>query len=361
MILFLKCERGGEIYGGKHRRDLVVVGSGLTGCEIAAGCRAYGMDLLVIEAGPYRGSGHIAAEAATRSVEQRTADPDFCAFLDPAKDAASTGGYRRRVGGRGLYWRGIVVPIEPDALLDWPAPVREALLGSADRPGSYAAMAQFLDDWIAETGVDGHRNLTEERLVAELQALGVPARPTPRAVRHLPGGSWEAYSALTRVPADRVVPNRPVVDIMPLDDGGYRVCCEGGWFIETRAVVLAAGAYAVIALADRLLPAPSRPSAYAVVDHIASGAVHFEPSQVRPSAEASAFLGFRPDAGSNMFVEATADDGGVLHDVWAMAEQPPQYPAALQVEGGGLRLRLDRPAVAAIEDVQLPNAKRSWS
>ncbi|MFR9773947.1 FAD-dependent oxidoreductase [Nocardia sp. SC052] len=351
-----------------RRYDVVVIGAGLVGCEVAQRLRRQGADVVVIEAGPHRGHRHIGERAETEYLENRDTDPDFRAYF-PFNSHAGLGsaGYRRRVGGRGLYWRGIVLPIERRALDDWPAEVSNRLADGPNQPGSYARLISELDQWVGVGGTSAPRNTCESRMLDKLEDFGLHAVPTPRAVRTGVDGRWSAYSAVGELPSECVRSGAPVTAIVP-ESRGFRVSIDfDACGVMADRVVLAGGAFENIRLVDSMLLEvnASRPSEYPVFDHVATGSVMFEPHVTSGSADASSgsvdprvpaegsvWLGYVPEADSNLFFEQRPMHGGVVHDSWTMGEYPIHSPALLTVSRDrGLTLDVPARSVAAVSEL----------
>ncbi|MFI6527669.1 GMC oxidoreductase [Streptomyces uncialis] len=309
---------------------VAVVGSGMSGSAVAAELARGGVPAVVLEAGPDSGRSHVAAKPDSAGLADPGVDADFEPFFASASGPHYDRrcGLRRRVGGRSLYWRGICLPIEPYALADWPAAVRERL-GEPDGTGLYGQVGEELERWTGRallTPLDER----ESALLDTVRGRGYgDATVTPRAVRVLgddPRGEslWEAYSPVGGVPAAFVRDRWPVQDLVPAPDGTVEVRATGGAeSIRARAVVLCAGTVHNARLLTRAgrRAGVAVPDTFAVVDHLVRGWVAAVPGDGPVDASVLAVR----DAGarSNVMVETTGTNGARLLDVWAMGEQRP--------------------------------------
>ncbi|ONK15802.1 GMC family oxidoreductase [Streptomyces sp. MP131-18] len=319
--------------------DVAIIGSGMSGSAIAAEIEPTGRTYLVIEAGADRGRRHIGARRRSAAWADPRLDPAFRPFLPHGGGLyGSASGYRERLGGRSLYWRGICLRIEDAALADWPADVREALVGTGTAPGCYAAAEAALHAWLRPGTLSGFRTGTERAMVTALGGLGYPASPTPRAVLTLGDGRWAAYSPAEALPERRVVTGHRVTGVLRRAGGGYAVLTDGGAgpAFTARRLVLCAGTFGNVTLTDALLrenggAADGR--SYPLLDHVAHGFVLVERGAEHEPMDSSVLAGHDAAAGSHLVVERRRDPQGVLLDAWAMGEQPPRAAAALVLSG----------------------------
>ncbi|MEE1831717.1 NAD(P)-binding protein [Streptomyces sp. SP17KL33] len=299
---------------------LAIVGSGLSGAAVAHELGMYGIDHVLLDAGPHLGLDHVGAFRETDHLANPAADPSFAPFV-AGQDSpyGPLAGYRMRVGGRGLYWRGISLRIEPGVLSGWPERLRRAL-----EETWYPAVEQELANWSGRALAEP-RTMEEEQLLAHVGKAGYQVTATPRAVRFSEDGRWSAYSPITAVAPDRIRARAQVSHIKPLPQGGFLVH-GAGEPLAVDGIVLAAGVFENARLVDRLLGSRSE---MRIVDHVATGFVVFRFGARHDPCDASVFAGFHPTASSNLFVESQAVDGGVLVDAWAMGEQPPEAAGVL--------------------------------
>jgi hypothetical protein len=154
---------------------------------------------VLIEAGPVGELRHInysrtPSEAMRIWLDAEKSDPVFRARWHSASPPyfSDYSGLRQVVGGRSLYWHGIVLPIENWALDEsWPGEVRMDLIsGRHGIPPLYDQVLADLQPW---TGLQHEPNAA----VRLLNALGYSAAVTaPSAKRPKEMGGWESYSAL---------------------------------------------------------------------------------------------------------------------------------------------------------------------
>src|SRR5262245_49023479 len=156
------------------KADVIVVGGGLAGLEVAKELDRRGAgDVVVLEAGPGDDLAHVNvandAETALRLWAEPASDKHFwrpwSSRSTPHYDGVA--GLRRRVGGRSLYWHGVVLPLEPWALCEpwWPASVVSDLTESwQGGPSLYARVRADLDAWCGDPpdapqvlDIGGHR------------------------------------------------------------------------------------------------------------------------------------------------------------------------------------------------------------
>ncbi|MFI1885942.1 FAD-binding protein [Streptomyces jumonjinensis] len=315
--------------------DTAVIGSGMAGTAVAMELERTGRDYAVLEAGTHRGQAHIAADQHSAHLADPAQDPAFTPFLDqPGPLYGPLSGYRRRVGGRSLYWRGICLRIEDEVLREWPEEVRRALLGTDWDQGLYAWTEAALAAWAGGIRLTQARTRTEETMVNELAALGYPAVPTPRAIRTLGQGRWEAYSPVTEVPPERILAGHCVSAVRKRAEGGYSLTLDGAAepALNARHVVLCAGAVGNIELVDGLLHGrEGEPRRYSIVDHVACGMLTVEPGGRHEQMDSSVHAGFDRSSRSNLIVERQRHGEGVLMDAWAMGEQLPEAASTVLI------------------------------
>ncbi|MGC4761773.1 NAD(P)-binding protein [Micromonospora sp. DT46] len=337
--------------------DVAVIGSGLSGSAIAAELEGSGLDYRVLEAGPDLGHVHIGATRETWALEAPDGDPCFEPFLPAHPGWYGRGsGYRARVGGRGLYWRGISLRLEDSALVDWPAPVRAALIGDETREGDYARAERDIQTWMGGLAMSAPRTATEVTLSEQLTVAGFPAHPTPRAIRVRQDGGWEAYSPLHLVPSARILAGHRATTVFPLSSVGYRINVRtphGPEVVEAEQVVLCAGAFRNAELVDDMLrrvPGAAPSSRYPLLDHVATGLVSVDRRRRPEHVDTSVYAGHHPHLASNLFVEQQAVDDDVLWDLWAMGEQAAEAASTLSV-GEGARVVLDADAQSTLDEL----------
>ncbi|MFD7136160.1 FAD-binding protein [Streptomyces sp. NPDC059894] len=135
----------------------LIVGGGFAGLELAKELSRRGArDIVVLEAGPVDDPRHVnrihPPEEALRMWLGLGADPYFHRpwHSITAPHYEGTSGIRRRLGGRSLYWYGVMLPLEDWAFAPpwWPARVVSDLRdGWQEGPGLYRRVATMLDEW----------------------------------------------------------------------------------------------------------------------------------------------------------------------------------------------------------------------
>ncbi|MFE7618422.1 GMC oxidoreductase [Streptomyces sp. NPDC057496] len=322
-----------------EQAGIVIVGAGMVGLEVAAELERRGVhDVLLLEAGPARDLVHVNAahspDEALRMWLDPAEDPHFWQPWTSACAPHYTGvsGLRRRLGGRSLYWHGVILPIESWAMHGhWPAPViHDLTVAWEDGPSLLERTARDLDRWAAGTG---EADQGPEKLV-----IGdFSYTRTPQAVRAVATDEasprWEAYTPLAHweTAPDTVVPDTMALNV-EVDDGhvtGVRVRCADGTVrhIRTRTVVLAAGTTESTRIVAQSLGGPERFGG--LVDHLAQGfVVALRPESAPPdllaAADANAFFCAAADSGTraNQFVRLYRNStGAVVLDTWLMGEQ----------------------------------------
>jgi choline dehydrogenase-like flavoprotein len=325
--------------------DVVIVGSGMAGLAVAAELgRRDGLDALVLESGPDASHEHtrlvLDEETALRIWLEPDSDPFFWRpYRTSGPGYLGLSGLRRRVGGRSLYWGGVMLPIEAWALRggEWPEPVVADLVrGWDDGASLYARVSDEVAAWAGEADTrPGENGIT----------FGDYAfTAAPRAVRHADDGRWMAYTPLSRwkPSADGTggssVPIFPGCHVLGVKLRAASVIgvqvLRGPDVVEIRAprVVLAAGTIensrlALQALAD--CGALRQPRLRGLVDKIAYGfTATFDPAKV-PLVVANAarrgqlyYLPANEKLRSNHFLQLYLNElGTIVLDTWLMGEQ----------------------------------------
>ncbi|GAB3058288.1 GMC family oxidoreductase [Micromonospora schwarzwaldensis] len=238
---------------GNGPARVVIVGGGLAGLELARHLDVAGVDgVVVVEAGPDGDRRHVNAVHDPGAALDMWLDSDTAADLWRPWESATPpfytrhGGLRRRLGGRSLYWHGVILPIEPWALASppWPATVVTDLTESWNGgPGLYERVSDDLARWRSEVPAPPPP--------PPLTVAGWRLQPTPKALRPAGRAGWEAYSPLSywttpgRAPSTRFRTDARVLGVL-VDDGravGVRVVDGAGHTGDVRCdtVVLAAG------------------------------------------------------------------------------------------------------------------------
>ncbi|MFE9663209.1 FAD-dependent oxidoreductase [Streptomyces sp. NPDC005955] len=324
--------------------ETLVVGAGMAGLATAAELGRRGRDsVAVLEAGPDRGRTHIQTEyssaEALRLWLRPDTDPDFSRPYETVGGAfRDLAGLRRRVGGRSLYWGGVLLPIEGWALSEkWPQAIATELTQTWDGgPSLYQRVIDDVVDWGAKP--PGGLRLTLGELEFDR---------TPHATREEPAGGWSAFSPLAwwgegddgdpRVRRVPILAGHEVLGVR-VEHGraiGVQVRTEDGELRDLRAkrVVLAAGTVvnsrlAIQALADSGTGAPRELPG--LVDKISQGfTVAFTDAERLPDTVRAAAREGRihhrigtASTRANQFVRfSESADGTVTLDSWTMGEQ----------------------------------------
>lgn len=118
-----------------HVYDVLVVGSGMGGGMLASRLAAAGADVLVVEAGSYLFPTHVGNLPRRLKVGQFDkhiwslwADFKVTNFVN-TPGSAFDGGQGFNLGGRSLFWGGLIPRQREWELASWPAPLRDYLLG----------------------------------------------------------------------------------------------------------------------------------------------------------------------------------------------------------------------------------------
>ncbi|MEU4896743.1 NAD(P)-binding protein [Streptomyces sp. NPDC044780] len=262
----------------------VVVGGGMAGLAVArAMCEEGAEPPLVLEAGPDIGTRHYRSRYDGVRADEMwlhpVTDPHFWRPYVSANDNwTDIAGLRRCVGGRSLYWHGVVLPLEEAVLNDtaaWPREIAEDLTRSwRGGPSLYDRERRRLEEW---TG----RSLTLEPTEhTDLGLDGLAFSSLPKAVRpDGDDGRWEAYSPLHDGAPD-VVADAEVLGVLVTDGRvrGVRLRRPDGAVEDVRAdrVVLCASTFENSRLALQALydtGARDVPVLTGLVDKVAQGVV----------------------------------------------------------------------------------------
>lgn len=321
------------LFAARRGADIVVVGAGLAGLAVAADLANAGVgSVLVLETGPEASRPRRCPQPTAAPAWRTATAPHYAPPAADAPDSALPG-----VGGRSLYWHGVLLPIEDFALQDaaWPDATHGRLLGSAGAPGLYAELQAELWAWSRQgpelQAAWQRQDAADDALIGLLGFAG-QARRVPQAVRPTP--VRRPFTPLDRLTGDRAT---PVARVLP-DTRVLGVQWRGGSVqgvrarkadgatvdIAARVVVLAAGTIANTALLAAVL---GQRSFEGLNDHLTQGFVARIPAaRVPPALREGAFALLDRDSANrcNLFVRlhpADAPSGDLLLDVWALGEQ----------------------------------------
>ncbi|MBW4720415.1 FAD-dependent oxidoreductase [Saccharothrix obliqua] len=306
--------------------DVLVVGGGLAGLEVARHLDRAGADVLVVEAGPGEDRRHVnAAVKPARAEEMWTDVRTDEHYRRPWTSASGPhfgdgAGLRSRLGGRSLYWHGVLLPVEEWALREpwWPTAVIDDLTRSwRGGPALYDRVRAELLGPVAP--------------VPAVDVGGFALVPPPRAVRFDPvePERWSAYSPLEHWADDAaravLACGTGVAGIEVRDGRARGAVLADGTRVGAERVVLAAGAVESTRLAVQALATTGAPPVLTgLVDHLVQGFNATVPADGLPEGR---FFRYAPVAGesrSNLFVEGVPNStGGVELEVWVTGEQVP--------------------------------------
>ena len=339
---------------------ILIAGAGLAGLETASALEhQQSRDVIVLDAGPANDLRHINAACEPREALRAWLDYESDPHFHRSWTSASSphyqegSGLRRRVGGRSLYWHGVILPIEPWALTSpWPAAVVTDL-STTWREGDslYDRVRQDLQSW----QFAGGERLKEQPTASIPSIAGCHLQPTPRAVRPSAthAGRWLAYSpldrwrdaetnAVLREPDGMAIHAGVEVVKVLIKDGAARgvlVRTDRGEMktVMADAVVLAAGTVENSRLAiQALAEAGSRVTRLGgLVDHIVQGLfVRLPPvpgNRLRDRIAPGSYWAPCKEARSNLFLalEPLAN-GDLLVDLQMTGEQLPSPSSCVE-------------------------------
>ncbi len=155
---------------------IAVVGGGLSGLEFALHAARNGIATTVFEAGSARRQHHVHFDLDQYEGDSKTKCWTHDEFW------AADAGLPRRLGGRSLCYHGVMLPLEPAALADWPEVWRQRLQGDQ---GLYQQILQQLQADYPELTPGGIQ-------APDLQHV-------PQAAKLHPSGQFYAYSPLLHI------------------------------------------------------------------------------------------------------------------------------------------------------------------
>ncbi|MEO3755831.1 GMC oxidoreductase [Streptomyces sp. B6B3] len=336
---------------------VIVLGGGMSGLATAQRLAAHGVgEIVVAEAGERSLDDHINAVMSEEEIENRWRVPGedpvlwrpWSSTLPPHYDGAT--GLRRQLGGRSLYWHGVVLRMDPWALADsaaWPD-----VLGADQR--LYQEVERELTTWCGQP-LQAPRSDTEESFLDWFRTAGhAEVERTPLAAQRFEtdaGPRWRAFSPLYAgwgpaatagdCPAVRIRTGVRAIGIAA-DAGGVRALLQDPGagaprWTRADALVLAAGALENTRLVAQALGErdPRHHEFPGLSDHILQGfVVHLPRNPWGTGGGDGACLLLRGDADSrsNLFVKLIDVPGvdGVVVDAWEMGEQEPSELNAVE-------------------------------
>jgi choline dehydrogenase-like flavoprotein len=213
-----------------HVYDVVVVGSGAGGGILASRLASLGADVLVVEAGSYLFPTHVANLPRRLRVGRFDKHvwglwPDFSyAAYENVEGSQFAGRQSYNLGGRSLFWGGLIPELGEWEMEGWPAPVREYL-----RPAGF----RLANDALNKTSPAG--NAYQDRVKAFLTNLlgDYTHFDAPVAVQYqgytptaIPTGMFSTADLLLqhRLIDDEARPNRLTVN---LNHAVWQILTEG--------------------------------------------------------------------------------------------------------------------------------------
>lgn len=337
------------------RVNILILGGGMSGLELAKHLNNRKVEnVVVIEAGPADDCNHInAGEEYQRANEfWKNEDSDkyayrsWCSLSEPHFSKGTC--LRRRVGGRSLYWHGVILPIEAEVLEYWPAIIVSDLTESwLEGPPLYTQVQSEILAW-AEKSYDANYSLN---------FAGFEFKITPQVTKILgESGRWEAYSPLSYWKEDTPYSDLPLIiseyeaESLIIRNGK----CIGAklrniknnriYDVLADKCVLALGTIENSRLAIQALYDSGNlieKKITGVVDHIVQGFnVTFEynkaPERIGKLIESHPdTIFFSPSLSGerfNLFFTVSESDFGIELEVWTMGEQIPSNHGNISVE-----------------------------
>ncbi len=176
--------------------NILILGAGMSGLELAKYLsQRDAKNVVVIDVGPADDCCHINAGEEFQYADKfwkneeydRYAYRPWHSLSEPHFSKGSC--LRRRVGGRSLYWHGVILPIEAAALKFWPSQIVSDLTESWQ--GGPPLYSQVQSEILAWAGKYHDTNTV-------FKFAGFEFKITPQATRNVDSlGRWEAYSPLS--------------------------------------------------------------------------------------------------------------------------------------------------------------------
>ncbi|WP_145547666.1 GMC oxidoreductase [Yersinia intermedia] len=337
------------------RINILILGAGMSGLELAKHLSCRGIkDTVVIEAGPADDCNHINASGECDRANEywKNEDSDKYAYrswhsLNEPHFAKGTC-LRRRVGGRSLYWHGVILPIEAESLKYWPSNiVRDLTEGWLGGPSLYTKVQSEILAWA------GRSHETDY----SLQLSGFEFKIAPQVIRNIDSsGGWESYSPLSywkqdnQLKADpKIISGHEVIAL--IIKNGH---CIGAKLRNTQSneiypvfadkCVLALGTIENTRLAAKTLYDSGlliEEKVTGLVDHIVQGFnVTLEycklPNMLRELIEHNTdtiFFCHSPSGERfNLFFTISQSEFGIELEVWVMGEQIPSEQGYIYID-----------------------------
>ncbi|EMQ2080227.1 GMC family oxidoreductase [Yersinia enterocolitica] len=338
--------------------DILILGGGMSGLELAKHLNNREVEnIAIIEAGPADDCNHINAGEDFQRADEFWKNEELDKYAYRSWQSLSEPHYskgtclRRRVGGRSLYWHGVILPIEAETLKYWPAKIANDLTESwLGGPSLYTQVQSEILAW-AEKSYDADYRF---------KFADFEFKVAPQVTRILGEDErWEAYSPLSYWEQDNTL-NTP-----PLIISGYEAIaliitngkCIGAKLknrvsneihhVLADKCVLALGTIENSRLATQALYDSGiliEKKLTGLVDHIVQGFnVTIEHDKVPDKFKKLIdnhphTLFFSPSLSSerfNLFFTINKSDLGIELEVWTMGEQIPSIHANISIATNG--------------------------
>lgn len=190
--------------------NILILGGGMSGLELAKHLNNREVEnIVVIEAGPADDCNHINAGEEYLQANEFWKNEDSDKYAYRSWQSLSEPHFskgtclRRRVGGRSLYWHGVILPIESEILKHWPPKIvsdlTESWLGG---PSLYSQVQSEILAW-AEKNYDADYSFKFTHFEFKV---------TPQVTKiQGESGRWEAYSPLSYWKEDDKLRNSPLI------------------------------------------------------------------------------------------------------------------------------------------------------
>lgn len=188
-------------FDASHVYDVIVVGSGAGGGTLTSRLADAGRDILVLEAGPYLFPTHVANLPRRLRIGQFDKHiwglwPDFKVVnYVNAEGSRFAGGQGFNLGGRSIFWGGLIPRLSEWELAAWPSAVREYLLASGYADAETEVNKTTFPDAPFQ---DQSRQFLQQALGQDFVVSDAPVAVQYRGFTNLSlaGGMWSAADLL---------------------------------------------------------------------------------------------------------------------------------------------------------------------